>query len=140
MTLSARFLPPLKGVCLLVLVLLVACTSTTVKIESLEERAQSRWDALLSSDFATAYAYSTPGYRSSLSVVDFEIGFRTRKVFYTSAKYLDHSCESDTCTVRMTIGYSVVGALRGVAEWKSKTAVEEKWVRVDGQWWFFQKR
>ena len=124
---------------MLLVLCLVACTSPAVKTANLEDRAQSRWNALLSNDFAKAYAYSTPGYRSSVSVVDFEIGFRSRKMFYTSAEYIEHTCEIDTCIVRMKIGYTLVGALRGVSEWKSKTTVEEKWVRIDKQWWLFQK-
>ncbi|MFT5140214.1 MAG: hypothetical protein ACI9H8_001020 [Lysobacterales bacterium] len=127
----------LRVSCLLAAVLLVACTSTPVKNNGLEFRAQSRWDAMLANDFAKAYSYSSPGYRSSVSERDFEIEFRLRKVFYTSSQYLDHVCEGDACTVRMTVGYTVVGALRGVAEWKSKTPVEEKWVHIDGQWWFY---
>jgi hypothetical protein len=127
-------------VCLLLALLLVACATPAIKPETLGDRAQARWDALLAKDFAKAYTYSTPGYQSSASAVDFEIEFKSRKVIYTSAQYIDHKCENDACTVQMDIGYTLVGALRGVPEWKSKTVVEEKWVKIDEQWRFFQKR
>jgi hypothetical protein len=104
--------------------------------ESLGESAQARWDALLEGDFGTAYGYLSPGSRSSISEIDYAVAFKLRKVQYDSARYMDHECEGDTCTVRMDMGYTLIAALRGVPEWKGKAVVEEKWVRIDGKWWF----
>jgi len=118
--------------------MLAACATAPGQPQGLPERAQARWDALLAQDFTTAYGYLSPGARSSLSEVDFTIAFRTRRVQYDSASYLDHTCEGEACVVRMRVGYTLAGALRGVPEFKSKAVVEEKWVRVEGKWWFLE--
>ena len=67
-------------------------TAPESKQESIAQRAQSRWDALLAGDFETAYSYYSPGYRSTASVADLEIAIRLRRVRWTSAEYQDHSC------------------------------------------------
>ncbi len=139
MTLYHKFPAPLRVTGLLITLFLVACAGSPAYPESLEDRAQARWDALLAGDFEQAYAYLSPGFRSSVSQRDFELGFLLRRVQYTSAAYIDRECQTDACTVRMNIGYTLVAPLRGVQIWNSKTPVKERWVRVDGQWWFLPK-
>ena len=130
----SRWCKPAMGVLAL---FLSACAATTSSMpENIEDRAQSRWDALLASDYERAYTYLTPGYRSSQSAVDYQVAFRLRKVGYEAAAYLDHECAAEACTVRMVMDYTLIAPLRGVMEWKGKATIEEKWVRIDGQWWF----
>jgi len=120
---------------LLVLVL-AACSMAQVQPgQEVPERAQARWDALLEGDYAKAYSYATPGYRSSTSATDFEIEFRTRRLQYLSAEYRDHECEKSTCTVRMKVGYRIVRPAAGVPEWKSSSVIEEQWIESAGEWW-----
>jgi hypothetical protein len=122
---------------LLMPLLLSACAATTpAEPETVDQRAQARWDALLARDFETAWSYLTPGLRSSITSRDFEIGFTMRKVGYEGAEYLDHSCEGDVCTVRMSLRYILHAPLRGVQQWKSRAVVDETWLRIDGEWWF----
>jgi len=122
---------------LLCLLTLSACaTSPAARDEAVQQRAQARWDALLAGDYATAYTYLSPGYRSSMSVTDFEISFRTRRIQYLSADYLQHSCEEAVCTVQMTLGYKIARPMTGVPEWKSSSVVEERWINAGGEWWF----
>ena len=106
------------------------------KPQSIEERAQARWDALLAKDFEQAYSYYSPGFRSSQSRSDFEFAFRLRRVRYDSAEYMDRQCETDACTVRLNMGYTLTAPLRGVQIWKGKAVIKEKWVRIEGHWWF----
>ena len=113
-----------------------ACAGSAARPQSIEQRAQSRWDALLAKDFEQAYAYLSPGFRSSQSLSDYEMAFRLRRVHYDSAEYMDQQCEADACTVRLNMGYTLIAPLRGVKIWKSKAVIEEKWVRIDGHWWF----
>jgi len=126
------------AIVLLSLALLTACasTSTASRDKAIEQRAQARWDALLAGDYATAWSYLSPGYRSALSVTDYEISMRTRRVQYTSAEYQSHTCEEAACTVQVMVGYRVVKPAQGVPEWNSKSAVEERWIQLDGKWWF----
>jgi len=104
------------------------------------ERAQARWDALLAKNYAGAYAYATPGYRSSNSLTDFEIAVRSRRVQYTAAEYQEHRCEDAACTVKISVDYRVVRPVAGVPEWKSSSVIEERWVYSDGEWWFLPQK
>jgi predicted small secreted protein len=119
------------------IVLVSACATTQPAGSDVKSRAQERWDALASGDLDAAYAFYSPGYRSSHSRVDFEIDLRTRRVRWTGAKVLEASCEADLCTVKSKVEYKVNQPVPGVPEWKSSENVAERWVRVDGQWWFF---
>ena len=123
---------------LLAVILLSACatTSTASPGDLVRERAQARWDALLKGDFATAYSYFSPGYRSSTTVVDYEIGIRMRKVQYRTAEFQDHSCENNVCTVRLKVGYKVAKPVPGMTDWKSESVVSEQWIKSNGNWWF----
>ena len=116
--------------------LLAACATTKPADSLVRERAQARWDAVLLRDYDTAYSFLSPGYRSSHSRVDFEIGLRTRRILWTSAKVQEVSCEADSCTVQTDVGYKVVKPVPGVNEWKSHDNLEERWVRTEGQWWY----
>jgi hypothetical protein len=100
------------------------------------ERAQARWDALLARDYATAYSYYSPGFRSRVSVVDLEIKIRLQRVRWTGAKYRDHTCTGDTCTVRVDVNYEVSAPVPGVSVWKSVQLIEEQWLRTGGEWWY----
>ena len=136
---------PLRGIhkCLPLLLamvltlLLSACASTgSVKENPVEDRAQQRWDALLSLDFDTAYSLSSPGYRSANSRVDFEISQRTRKVAILAAKVDGSECSAEACTVNATVQYRVGSPVPGVSKWESSSKLQERWVKTDGKWWY----
>jgi len=120
--------------------LLAACAATQPAGGDAKNRAQERWDALLAGDFDAAYAFYSPGYRSSHSRVDFEIDLRSRRVRWTAAKVLEASCEADLCTVQSKVNYKVNRPVPGVPEWNSSEQIAERWVRIDGQWWFFPEK
>ena len=107
--------------------------------DSVEVRAQARWDALLAGDFETAYSYYSPGYRSTTSVVDYAVGIKLRRVRWTSAEYLEQDCSENTCTVRFRVGYSVNSPVPGVDKFDGSNFQTEKWVKTDGQWWYLPK-
>jgi hypothetical protein len=121
----------------LVFAVLAGCaTAPPSTDEIIAERAQARWDALLSRDYAAAYAYYSPGYRSTTSVTDLEIKLRLQRVRWTNAKYRDHSCDGDACTVRVDLTYQVSAPVPGVDSWKGFDLIEETWVRTGGEWWY----
>jgi hypothetical protein len=122
------------------LALLSACATTQPAGGDAKSRAQERWDALLSGDLDTAYAFYSPGYRSSHSRVDFEIDLRSMRVRWTGAKVLEASCEADLCAVESKVDYTVHEPVPGVPEWNGSQQLAERWVRVDGQWWFVPEK
>lgn len=73
--------------------LLVACGAELKPVMSDEElvaqRAQARVDAMVGADYATAYRYYTPGYRSSINEADFIVRYRVSQVRWTGARVVE---------------------------------------------------
>ena len=104
------------------------------------ERAQDRWEALLAGDFETAYAFYSPGYRSTTSMVDLAFEIRSRRVRWTTAEYREHSCLKASCTVKFDVGFRVIKPVPGLDKWESSDLLTENWVKTDGQWWYLPKK
>ncbi len=119
---------------------LAACASVTPESENpdnlIAERAQARWDALLSGDYRKAYSFYSPGYRSTTSAEDLAFEIRTRRVLWTSAQYKEHSCQENSCTVSFEVGFTVNRPVPGLDKWDSSEIMEEKWVKTGGEWWY----
>ena len=122
------------------LLLLSACATTTSKENSVEERANGRWAALLSGDLASAYEYLSPGYRSSVSSLQYQRSLLVQQLSWTSAQYVSSECEETTCNVRFLVGFTVYAAVPGVKSCNGTNNIDESWVLVDGNWYFVPKR
>lgn len=123
----------------MVFALLAGCATVTPAAtmdDIIAERAQARWDALLAREYATAYSYYSPGFRSKASATDLEIKMRLQRVRWTAAKYRDHTCTEDVCNVRVDVNYEVNTPVPGVSTWKGIELIEEKWLRSGGEWWY----
>ena len=119
--------------------LLSACAASMSKESRVEERATARWEALLSEDLAGAYEYLSPGYRSSVSSLQYQRAILIKPVKWTSAKLKEVQCEETTCTVKLAIGFTVYGALPGVRSYAGTSDVDESWVLVSGNWYLVPK-
>ncbi len=121
-----------------VAVLLAACERQPKTVDG---RAQARWDALLAEDYEQAYTYLSPGYRSSVSLDDYQIGLKSRRIKWIEAAYKSQECPDETsCVVTMDVGYHVVSPMRNVNEWQSNREVKEQWVKIDQNWWLVPTR
>jgi hypothetical protein len=116
--------------------LLSSCASNAVKTDTVGQRAQERWDKVLSGDLAGAYEYLSPGYRSSVSSLAYQRSMLTRAVQWTTAEYRKSECDDSTCDVTVQVGFSVRGALPGVKSYDGEKDVHESWVRIDGIWYY----
>ncbi len=126
-----------KGLALLCsLLLLTGCETSTPKAPGVEERAKARWETLLAGDLGGAYEYLSPGYRSSVSSLQYQRSLLLKRVRWTSAKYIESECEETTCKLKFSLGYSVSGALPGVGKFSSTEKIYESWVLADGEWYF----
>ncbi len=130
-----------RAVVLAVLVfpLLAACTAAPSKpsqADPFPQRAEQRWEALLAGDLETAYSYLSPGYRSTVSLVDWGVAQRVRKVQWTAAEYVSHECEESRCTVIFGIDFFAFAPVPGMARYESTQRVEESWIKSYGQWWY----
>ena len=135
----ARLFPMMLGV-----LLISGCASQTTTPEnsrdSVEVRAQARWDALLAGDFESAHSYYSPGYRSSASAVDLAVSVQLRRVRWTTAEYQEHECAENACTVKFRIGFIVNQPVPGLKQFDGSDFIDEKWVNTEGQWWYLPKK
>jgi hypothetical protein len=129
---------PASAFILLIVMSLSACATTAPDSSDdvVAQRAQARWDALLSRDYAGAYAFYSPGFRSSVSAVDLEISMRLRRIKWQSAEYIAHFCDESSCKVRFNVGYSVNSPVPGVGAWSGYEIMEDQWIKTGGEWWY----
>ena len=100
------------------------------------ERAQQRWEILLSGDLAAAYAYLSPGYRSSVSSLDYQRGVLVQKVRWKDARIVGSECLELTCDVRVDVDFEIIGVLPGVPRYANTDKTTEQWVKIGENWWF----
>ena len=120
------------GVCLL---LLAGCATSTPKTPNVEERATARWEILLKGDLGGAYEYLSPGFRSSVSSLQYQRSILLKRVRWTSAKVKSSECEETTCSVSILLGFKVAGALPGVKSFDGTQDIAETWILTDGMWY-----
>lgn len=112
---------------------LTACG--TPEPQSVEERAQARWDHLLAREFEQAYQYYAPGFRETTPLVEFQADLFRRPIRWLAAEVLGSSCVEDVCRVSVEITYRVPGATGPLRQLTPTRTVEERWIRLDGVWW-----
>ena len=117
------------------LLLVSACVTTRPAEQVVEERATARWNALLSDDLTGAYEYLSPGYRSSVSSKNYQRALLLKKVKWNDAEYIESECAETTCKVKISLYYTVFGAVPGLKSFDGRETIEESWVLVDGDWY-----
>ena len=127
------------GVVLLLVFGLGGCAGIGVKSgsvvdrqDTVRERAQSRWDALIKGDLDVAYKYLTPGTRSMVSLDVYRK--KIRPGLWEKASVQSVSCEADQCEVVMLVEYSY----RDLNS--RKIQVKELWLLDGSDWWYVPKK
>lgn len=124
------------GLTLVLALVLTACAGTPTQGHPVVERAQARWDTMLAGDLQAAYGYLSPAYRSSVSSMQYQRQIMLQKVRWTGAEYIDSNCSEESCKVRISLDFSLMGALPGVRRFDGNQEIEETWVKSQGQWWY----
>jgi len=122
------------------LLLLSACATNLRTEEILESRATARWNALLSGDFAGAYEFLSPGYRSSVTSAQYQRSVLLKRVKWTNARYVESNCTETTCKVKISLNYTLYGALPGVKSFDGTQTIEESWVLVKANWYLVPEK
>ena len=121
--------------------LLLSSCATTMNAEMVvEERAKARWESLLSGDLAGAYEYLTPGYRSSVSSLQYQRSLLLMRIKWNEAQVIESECEEISCNVTISLDYTLHGALPGVSSFEGTQKFEESWLLVDGNWYFVPEK
>jgi hypothetical protein len=120
------------GACLF---LLAGCATSTPKTPGVEDRAAARWDILLAGDLGGAYEYLSPGFRSSVSSLQYQRSVLLKRVRWTSAKVRSSECTESTCDVSVLLGYRITGVLPGVKTFDGTQDIVETWILADRMWY-----
>ena len=99
----------------------------------------ARWDAFFAGDLAASYEYFSPAYRSSVSLMQYQRSVFNNKVSWSKAEIVESDCRETTCNVKISLSYTVIGAVPGLRSFSSKQGIEETWVLVDGIWYMVPK-
>jgi hypothetical protein len=118
------------------LLVVTACDMGDGEPESLEARAQARWNAMVETDFARAWSFYTPGFREQIDQETYVRDMKQRPVEWLEASVLESSCESENkCRVQVSVRYQAQAP--GVrSNMEVRREVEDEWIRLDGQWWY----
>ncbi|GIX34526.1 MAG: hypothetical protein KatS3mg126_0305 [Lysobacteraceae bacterium] len=133
-----RFRCPRRIALSLAALLLAGCAATGARQDvPAEVRAQERWDALLAGDFVKAWGYLSPGARSRGSAEAYAAQMKARPVRWKSAEVLGVECpEPELCKVTVKVGFTAPANMPRVGKLAASSAVIEKWIRLDGQWYY----
>ena len=95
--------------------------------EAVKERAQARWNALLSGDYKAAYAYLSPGSRAVQPETEYAKSLR--RDFWKAAQVEKATCTEQRCRLEASIEYELMGR-------RTKTPLRETWIREGSEWWY----
>ena len=99
------------------------------------QRVEARWDALSQGDFPAAWAYTQPAYRAIVKQADYAKTFGAGGQ-WRGVQVHQVSGEAERCTVRIRLTTRVtLPPFRGQ---ELTGALDETWVREDGNWWYYQ--
>ena len=108
---------------------------------ALEKRSVERWSLLIAHKADKAYDYLSPGTRSTETREKYAADMNNRPVHWQSVTYVDRKCDDpDACTLQMQATYSVNMSARMGQDVQSATLVWERWIRVNGQWYYLPER
>jgi hypothetical protein len=102
----------------------------------LETRAVDRWNALIKWDIEKAYSYTSPEYRSVVSLQQYK-GKYGRSVNWRMARVVNVSYDGPAvATVSVEVTYRVGLPGSGGEVIETQKAISEKWIYKDREWWF----
>jgi len=133
---SWRCIAALAPLCASLVLAACAGLGSSKREDLVRQRALERWQALVAGQFAKAYEYSAPGFRSVVT----PDAFRSRQgsaVKWEGAEVVSVDCpETARCIAKIRIDFRPL--LGGRFGDKIDTHIDETWLLEDGQWWVFQ--
>src|SRR6056297_1342609 len=127
----------------LAMAVLAGCASaprmTDVEQARLLERVEARWNALEQRDFGAAWEFTSPAYREVFSKSLYEKKFSYMVEWeLTGVEFLTYDADAAVASVAARVMSKPVKhtSAASAALGAVPTTQVEKWVFVDGQWWF----
>jgi len=124
------------GAALTALSLLPGCAGMGKTPEQqVTERAQERLDLFVAGDFAQAYEYLSPGYRSSVTLQEYQRKSAAQPIAWSDAEVAASDCTENTCKLRISVEIVVFGAVPGASRFETRSAVDENWIKSGRTWY-----
>lgn len=115
--------------------LLAGCQPAPTE-ETVEQRAQARWDHFSERNFEAAWEYYSPGFRQMTAREDFALDMRNRPLRWHDAQVNSAECDEDRCTVAVSVTYQPTGASGPQSQMRMTRDIDEQWVRINDRWWY----
>ena len=103
-------------------------SSREQKSAAVRERAEARWQALISDDIATAYGYLSPTTREVVSLDQYKA--KVARGTFREVRIDDVKCEAELCKVSVWLTFDRP-RMKGMV-----TPLEETWIIERGQFWY----
>jgi hypothetical protein len=101
-----------------------------------EERAVAKWRLLINREFAEAWEFQTPGARSAMGREEYVATMQGRPVNWLGVRFIEKRCDTeDSCLVSLEVPFQV-GLGRGVGVVTAPSFIAERWLRLDGAWYY----
>jgi len=124
------------GTTTLLAILLTGCASMgKTPEEQVTERAQERLDFYLASDFAQSYEYLSPGYRSSVTLMEYQRKAMASPFAWSDAVVAGSDCTESACKLKISMDIVVYGAIPGASKFETKSVATENWIKSGGTWY-----
>ncbi len=104
-------------------------------VELVEIRSRDWLVAMINQDWKATYEFTSPGYKSGVSLIDHALKMAARRVTWTGGEIISSECGEDVCAVQMRIIYKVFSPMRSLREFESFEMVTGNWIRLDDNWW-----
>lgn len=115
---------------------LAGCAGMVKKDEDasvIKEKSVQRWDYLIAHKAEKAYDFLAPGYRKTISREQYAHDMNGRGTHWSKVRYVSQTCDADTCTVHLSVDYSInLGGLAGNTQ--TTGFAVENWIKADGAW------
>jgi len=112
---------------------------TADQVAALEQRVRARWSALSARDYTAAYEFSTPVYRSvfpkELYVLQFSYAVE-RELTGVEVLNYDAAAAVASVTARVMSKPLKQTSTASQAVGSVPVNIHEKWMFIDGEWWY----
>ncbi len=126
-----------RGLTLLTMALLAGCASMAkTPEESVTQRAQERLALYMKGEYSEAYEYLSPGYRSSVSLNEYQRKVLAQPMSWEDAKVVASDCSENSCKLKISLDIVVYGAVPGANRFKTKSVMTENWIKSGGTWFY----
>jgi hypothetical protein len=112
---------------------------SVTKQETVEQRAQQKWEAAVQGDWARVYDFMSPGMRKLRDKQSFVARMQKAALAYTKAEVQGAECEEESCDVTIRVYSLYRGVIQAAQGMEFDALVHEKWIWKEGAWWFVPK-